>query len=35
VPSERVDTVAGFDAALAKSLAKHDGPTLIEVMVKS
>ena len=35
VPSERVDTVAGFDAALAKSLAKKDGPTLIEVMVKS
>ena len=35
VPAERVDTVAGFDAALAKSLATKDGPTLIEVMVKS
>ncbi len=35
VPAERVDTAAGFDAALAKSLAKKDGPTLIEVMVKS
>jgi benzoylformate decarboxylase len=35
VSAERVDTVAGFDAALAKSLAKTDGPTLIEVIVKS
>ena len=35
VTAERVDTAAGFDAALAKSLAKTDGPTLIEVMVKS
>jgi benzoylformate decarboxylase len=32
--SERVDTTAGFDAALDKALAKTDGPTLIEVMVK-
>ncbi|MEI6202917.1 MAG: thiamine pyrophosphate-dependent enzyme, partial [Enhydrobacter sp.] len=32
--SERVDTVAGFEAALDKALAKSDGPTLIEVMVK-
>ena len=35
VPAERVDTAAGFDAALAKSLARRDGPTLIEVMVRS
>jgi benzoylformate decarboxylase len=35
VSAERVDTAAGFDAALTKSLAKKDGPTLIEVMVKS
>jgi benzoylformate decarboxylase len=34
VPAERVDTAAGFDAALAKSL-KANGPTLIEAMVKS
>jgi len=33
--AERVDTAAGFDAALAASLAKKDGPMLIEVMVKS
>jgi benzoylformate decarboxylase len=32
--AERVDTTAGFDAALDKALAKTDGPTLIEVMVK-
>jgi thiamine pyrophosphate-dependent acetolactate synthase large subunit-like protein len=32
--SERVDTAAGFDAALDKALARTDGPTLIEVMVK-
>ena len=32
--SERVDTAAGFEAALDKALAKTDGPTLIEVMVK-
>ena len=35
VAAERVDTAAGFDAALAKSFAKTDGPSLIEVMVKS
>jgi len=35
VTAERVDTAEGFDAALAKSLAKTDGPTLIEVMVKT
>ena len=34
VAAERVDTAAGFDAALDKAL-KSDGPTLIEVMVKS
>jgi len=34
VTAERVDTTAGFDAALDKALAKTDGPTLIEVMVK-
>ena len=35
VAAERVDTAAGFDSALARSLAKTDGPSLIEVMVKS
>ncbi|MFO1081838.1 MAG: thiamine pyrophosphate-binding protein [Reyranellaceae bacterium] len=35
VAAERVDTAAGFDAALARSLAKTDGPSLIEVMVRS
>ncbi len=35
VAAERVDTAAGFDAALARSLAKTDGPSLLEVMVKS
>jgi len=35
VTAERVDTAEGFDAALARSLAKTDGPTLIEVMVKT
>ena len=35
VPSEGVDTAASFDAALARSLATKDGPTLIEIMVKS
>ena len=35
VAAERVDTAAGFDAALAKSLANTGGPTLVEVMVKS
>jgi benzoylformate decarboxylase len=34
VPAERIDTAAGFEAALAKSL-KSTGPTLLEVMVKS
>jgi benzoylformate decarboxylase len=34
VQAERVDTAAGFEAALKKSLAKSDGPSLIEVMVK-
>ena len=33
--AERVDTAAGFDAALDSALARTDGPTLIEVMVKS
>jgi benzoylformate decarboxylase len=32
--SERVDTAAGFDAAFDRALAKTDGPTLLEVMVK-
>jgi benzoylformate decarboxylase len=32
--SRRVDTVAGFEAALDAALAKTDGPSLIEVMVK-
>ena len=35
VAAERVDTVAGFDAALARSFAKTDGPSLVEVMVRS
>ena len=35
VAAERVDTAAGFEAALKKSLARSDGPSLIEVMVKS
>lgn len=34
VPAERVDTAAGFDAAFDKALARTDGPSLIEVMVK-
>jgi benzoylformate decarboxylase len=34
VTAERVDTPAAFDSALAKALARTDGPTLIEVMVK-
>ena len=33
--AERVDTAAGFDSALDKALARTNGPTLIEVMVKS
>jgi len=32
--AERVDTAAGFDAAFERALAKTDGPTLLEVMVK-
>jgi benzoylformate decarboxylase len=35
VAAERVDTAAGFEDALDKALARTDGPTLIEVMVKS
>ena len=35
VAAERVDTAAGFDAALDKALARTDGPTLLEVMVKA
>ena len=35
VAAERVDTVASFDAALARSLVKTDGPSLVEVMVRS
>lgn len=34
VTSERVDTTAGFDAAMDKALARTNGPTLIEVMVQ-
>jgi benzoylformate decarboxylase len=34
VVAERVDTAAGFDAAMDKALARTDGPTLIEVMVR-
>jgi len=34
VPAERVDTAVGFDAAFDKALARTDGPSLIEVMVK-
>ena len=33
--AERVSTVAGFDAALDKALARTDGPTLIEAMVSN
>ena len=32
--AERVDTADGFDAALERALARTDGPTLIEAMVK-
>jgi thiamine pyrophosphate-dependent acetolactate synthase large subunit-like protein len=32
--SGRVDTAAGFDAALDKTPAEAEGPTLIEVRVK-
>jgi benzoylformate decarboxylase len=34
VAAERVDTAEGFEAALGRSLARTDGPSLIEVMVK-
>ena len=34
VAAERVDTAAGFDAAMDRALARTDGPSLIEVMVK-
>jgi benzoylformate decarboxylase len=34
VTAERVDTADGFDAAMKQALAKTDGPTLLEVMVK-
>jgi benzoylformate decarboxylase len=35
VAAERVDTAAGFDKALDQALARTDGPSLIEVMIKS
>jgi benzoylformate decarboxylase len=35
VAAERVDTAAGFDAAMDKALAKTDGPSLIELMAKT
>ncbi|HEY2873116.1 MAG TPA: thiamine pyrophosphate-dependent enzyme [Reyranella sp.] len=34
VSAERVDTADAFDAAMKRALAKTDGPTLLEVMVK-
>jgi len=34
VTAERVDTAESFDAAMKRTLAKTDGPTLLEVMVK-
>jgi benzoylformate decarboxylase len=34
VSAERVDTADGFDAAMKRALARIDGPTLLEVMVK-
>ena len=33
VPAERVDTAAGFEAAIDSALARTDGPSLIEVMI--
>ncbi len=33
--AERVDTAAGFEAAIDKALARTDGPSLIEVMIGS
>jgi benzoylformate decarboxylase len=35
VAAERVDTAAGFEGALDTALAKVDGPSLIEVMIKA
>ena len=35
VSAERVDTAAGFEAAIDKALARTDGPSLIEVMIGS
>ncbi|MBM3643505.1 MAG: thiamine pyrophosphate-binding protein [Alphaproteobacteria bacterium] len=35
LPAERVDSAEGFDAALTRALARTDGPSLIEVMVRS
>ena len=35
VAAERVDTASGFDSALDKALARTNGPTLIEVMMKT
>jgi thiamine pyrophosphate-dependent acetolactate synthase large subunit-like protein len=35
VAAERVDTAAGFESALDQALARTDGPSLIEVMIKS
>jgi len=34
VTAERVSTADGFDAALKKALARTDGPSLLEVMVR-
>jgi len=34
VTAERVDTAEGFGAAMKRALAKTDGPSLLEVMVK-
>lgn len=34
LPAERVDSAEAFDAALDRALARTDGPTLIEAMVK-
>ncbi len=35
VAAERVDTAAGFDAAFDNALARTNGPTLLEVMIRS
>ncbi len=34
VAAERVDTAEGFDAAMDQALARTDGPTLVEVMIR-